>query len=212
MARLHRLVGRVGQERRRRPTDDLVSALVTANVEGKRLTSRELGAFFSLLLVAGVETTRNAIAHALVLLSTHPEQRDLLVSDFDRYSGGFVEELVRYCSPIIQFRRTLARDYELDGYAMRAGEDVVLFYPSANRDESVFADPDTFDITRGPNPHVGFGGGGPHFCLGTALARQEIAVLFRELYTRLPNLRAAAAPELVLSSFDNRVGRLPFTF
>jgi cytochrome P450 len=212
MARLHRLVGRVGQERRRRPTDDLVSALVTANVEGKRLTSRELGAFFSLLLVAGVETTRNAIAHALVLLSTHPSQRELLLSDFDRYSGGFVEELVRYCSPIIQFRRTLARDYELDGYAMRAGEDVVLFYPSANRDESVFADPDTFDITRGPNPHVGFGGGGPHFCLGTALARQEIAVLFRELYTRLPNLRAAAAPELVLSSFDNRVGRLPFTF
>jgi cytochrome P450 len=95
---------------------------------------------------------------------------------------------------------------------MRAGEDVVLFYPSANRDESVFADPDTFDITRAPNPHVGFGGGGPHFCLGTALARQEIAVLFRELYTRLPDLRAAAAPELVLSSFDNRVGRLPFTF
>jgi cytochrome P450 len=212
MARLHRLVGKVGHERRRRPTDDLVSALVTADVEGRHLTSRELGAFFSLLLVAGVETTRNAIAHALVLLSNHPSQRDLLLSDFDRYSGGFVEEVVRHCSPIIQFRRTLARDHELDRHVMRAGEDVVLFYPSANRDESVFADPDAFDITRTPNPHVGFGGGGPHFCLGTALARQEIAVLFRELYTRLPDLRAAAAPELVLSSFDNRVGRLPFTF
>lgn len=212
MARLHRLVGRVGHERRRHPTDDLVTALVTANVEGKRLTARELGAFFSLLLVAGVETTRNAIAHALVLLTEHPSQRELLLSDFDRYSGGFVEEVVRHCSPIIQFRRTLARDHELDGHLMRAGEDVVLFYPSANRDESVFTDPDAFDITRTPNPHVGFGGGGPHFCLGTALARQEIAVLFRELYTRLPGLRAAAAPELVLSSFDNRVGRLRFTF
>ncbi len=211
LARLHRIVARVGHERRRHPTDDLISALVTANVDGSRLNSRELGAFFSLLLVAGVETTRNTIAHGLVLLSEHPAQKELLLSDLDRYLGGFVEEVIRYSSPIIQFRRTVARDYELNGYPLRAGDDVVLFYTSANRDEAVFPEPDAFDLTRSPNPHVGFGGGGPHFCLGASLARQELSVLFRELLTRLPDIRATGAPELIPSSFDNRVGRLPFT-
>jgi cytochrome P450 len=213
LAGLHRLVARVGRERRRHPADDLISALVTADIAGRALTSRELGSFFSLLLVAGVETTRNAIAHGLKLLTDHPDQRDLLRSDFDRYAAGFVEEVVRYSSPIIQFRRTLARDHTLaSGYRLRAGEDVVLFYASANRDAAVFTAPDAFDITRSPNPHVGFGGGGPHFCLGTALARQEMAVLFRELYTRLPDLRTVGEPDLVPSNFDNRVGRLRFDF
>jgi cytochrome P450 len=212
LARLHRMVARVGHERRRRPADDLISALVNANVEGKHLTSRELGAFFSLLLVAGVETTRNTIAHGLALLTEHPAQKELLLSDFDRHVGGFVEEVVRYASPIIQFRRTVAHDYELNGHALRAGDDVVLFYNSANRDERVFTDPDVFDITRTPNPHVGFGGGGPHFCLGASLARQELAVLFRELYTRLPGIRSTAEPQLIPSNFDNRVGRLRFSF
>jgi cytochrome P450 len=210
LARMHRLVATVGRRRRRHPADDLISALVTADVDGRHLTGRELGSFFSLLLVAGVETTRNAIAHALTLLTDHPEQQALLRSDFDRYADGFVDEVVRYSSPIIQFRRTLAGDHELNGHRYRAGDQVVLCYPAANRDGAVFADPDTFDITRRPNPHVGFGGGGPHFCLGTALARQEVGVLFRELYTRLPNLHAAGPPELIPSTFDNRVGRLPF--
>ncbi len=212
LARLHLIVARVGRERRRRPADDLISALVTANVDGRHLTSRELGAFFSLLLVAGVETTRNTIAHGLVLLTEHPDQRALLLSDLDRYLGGFVEEVIRYASPIIQFRRTVARDYTLNGHPLRAGDDVVLFYASANRDEAVFPDPETFDLTRASNPHVGFGGGGPHFCLGAFLARQELVVLFRELLTRLPDIRATAPPELVASSFDHRIGRLPFTF
>jgi cytochrome P450 len=206
------VVARVGRERRRDPHDDLISALVTANVDGRRLAARELGPFFSLLLVAGVETTRNAIAHGLALLTAHPDQKALLLGDFDRYGAGFVEEVVRHASPIIQFRRTLARDYELNGYPLRAGDDVVLFYNSANRDETVFAEPDRFDLTRTPNPHVGFGGGGPHFCLGTSLARQEMTVLFRELYTRLPGLRSVGEPDLVASNFDNRVGRLRFTF
>jgi cytochrome P450 len=126
--------------------------------------------------------------------------------------AGFVDEVIRHSSPIIQFRRTLSRDYELAGQPMRAGDDVVLFYTSANRDETVFTDPDRFDITRRPNPHVGFGGGGPHFCLGTSLARQEMTVLFRELLTRLPEIRTAGEPELIASSFDNRVGRQSFTF
>jgi cytochrome P450 len=212
LARMQRVVGKVGRNRRREPTGDLISALVTADVDGKRLTARELGSFFSLLLVAGVETTRNAIAHGLRLLTANPHQRQLLCDHFERHAAGFVDEVVRHSSPIIQFRRTLAVDYELEGYPLKAGDDVVLFYTSANRDEAVFADPDTFDITRRPNPHVGFGGGGPHFCLGTALARQEMTVLFRELLTRLPAIRSTAEPEIVPSNFDNRVARLPFAF
>jgi cytochrome P450 len=212
LARLHVVMARVARERRREPADDLISALVAADVDGRRLDARELGSFFSLLLVAGVETTRNAIAHGLHLLTEYPDQRELLAGDFGRYADGFVDEVVRYASPIIQFRRTVARDHDLDGHPLRAGDDVVLFYLSANRDESVFADPDTFDITRRPNPHVGFGGGGPHFCLGTALARQEMTVLFRELLSRLPWIRAVREPELVPSSFDNRIRRLDFAF
>lgn len=212
LARLNLVVGQVGRQRRRRPGEDLISALVTTEVDGKRLNARELGSFFSLLLVAGVETTRNAIAHGLHLLTEHPAQRALLAGDFDAHAAGFVDEVIRHSSPIIQFRRTLARDHELAGHPMRAGDDVVLYYASANRDETVFADPDRFDITRRPNPHVGFGGGGPHFCLGTSLARQEMTVLFRELLTRLPEIRSVGHPELIASSFDNRVGRLSFTF
>jgi cytochrome P450 len=210
LATLHRVVGRVGRERRREPSDDLISALVTANVDGTRLTARQLGAFFSLLLVAGVETSRNAVAHGLSLLTAHPEQRELLVSDFDRWGTGFVDEVVRYSSPIIQFRRTVARDHVLGGHPLRAGEDVVLFYTSANRDEAVFTRPDSFDLTRAPNPHVGFGGGGPHYCLGAFLARQEMTLLFRELLTRFPEIHATGEPELVPSAFDNRVGRLAY--
>jgi cytochrome P450 len=212
LARLNLVVGRVAHERRRHPADDLISALANADVDGGRLGARELGSFFSLLLVAGVETTRNAMAHALRLLTGNPDQRALLYSDFDRYAGGFVDEVVRHASPIIQFRRTVSRDYELNGYPLRAGDEVVLFYTSANRDETVFTDPDAFDITRTPNPHVGFGGGGPHFCLGTSLARQEMTVLFRELGVRLPGIRSVGEPELVGSTFDNRVARLRFAY
>jgi cytochrome P450 len=211
LAQLHRVVARVGADRRRHPTDDLISALVTADVAGRPLSGRELGSFFSLLLVAGVETTRNTIAHALSLLTAHPDQRELLLADFDARAAGFVDEVVRCSSPIMQFRRTVARDHTLNGFPLRAGDEVVMYYVSANRDEAVFAEPDRFDITRTPNPHVGFGGGGPHFCLGASLARQELTVLFRELFTRLPRLRSVGAPQLVASNFDHRVARLGFT-
>lgn len=190
LARLHAVMGRVGRERRRAPADDLISALVTADVDGRRLGGRELGSFFSLLLVAGVETTRNAIAHGLHLLTAYPSQRELLTADFDRYAAGFVDEVIRYASPIIQFRRTLSRDHVLHGHPLRAGEDVVLFYASANRDEAVFADPDTFDITRSPNPHVAFSHG-MHFCLGATLARAEAHILLSRLLDRFPKLRLA---------------------
>ncbi|MFB7667691.1 cytochrome P450 [Kitasatospora sp. NPDC056138] len=215
LARMQAVIAALGRERRRRPTDDLISALVTADVDGKHLNSRELGAFFSLLLVAGVETTRNALAHGLHLLTDHPGQRELLLSDLDAHLGNAVEEVVRYSTPIIQFRRTLAAEHELGGPGgtpLAKGDKVVLFFGSANRDEAVFTDPDTFDVTRSPNPHLGFGGGGPHFCLGAYLARQEMKVLLRELYTRLPDLRSVGEPELIPSNFDNRVRSLRFTF
>ncbi|AUG80743.1 cytochrome P450 [Kitasatospora sp. MMS16-BH015] len=212
LARLYLTIAAIGRERRRRPTEDLISALVTADVEGHRLGARELGAFFSLLLVAGVETTRNALAHGLHLLTVHPEQRALLTADLGGRLPGAVEEIVRYATPIVQFRRTVAADCEFGGAQLRRGEKVVLFFGSANRDAAVFADPDRFDLTRSPNPHLGFGGGGPHFCLGAHLARQEMRAVLGELYTRLPELRSTGEPELVASSFDHRVRSLPFTF
>jgi cytochrome P450 len=209
---LHRLVARLGRDRLEKPADDLVSALVNANVDGERLSVKELGSFFDLLLVAGNETTRNALAHGLKLFTDHPDQRSVLLEDYEARIGGAIEEIVRYVSPIIQFRRTLTEDYELSGHALKAGEKVVLFYLAANRDEDVFTDPDTFDITRSPNPHVGFGGPGPHLCLGANLARMELKIMFRELFTRLPEIRTTGEPELLLSNFDNGVVRQPFTF
>ncbi len=208
---LHRLVSRLGHERRRTPGDDLISALVNADVDGERLSVRELGAFFDLLLVAGNETTRNTIAHGLKLFTDHPDQRALLMDNFDGRIGGAIEEIVRYVTPIIQFQRTLTCDHEMNGHMYREGEKVVLFYLSANRDAEVFSDPDRFDITRKPNPHVGFGGPGPHLCLGAHLARRELTAMFRELFTRAPGIRATGDPKLLLSNFDNGITSLPYT-
>ncbi|GAB3671780.1 methyl-branched lipid omega-hydroxylase Cyp124 [Actinocorallia lasiicapitis] len=209
---LHRLVAKMGEERRGNPQDDLVSALVNANVDGESLTTRELGSFFDLLLVAGNETTRNALAHGLKLFTDHPDQRALLLEDYEARIGPAIEEIVRYVSPIIQFRRTLKEPYTLNGHTFAAGDKVVMFYQAANRDPEVFADPDVFDISRSPNPHVGFGGPGPHLCLGANLARMELKIMFRELFTRLPHLRTTTPPTLLLSNFDNGVLHQPFTF
>ncbi|MGW6690171.1 cytochrome P450 [Streptomyces sp. NPDC054961] len=212
LARMQRMVAGIGRERRKNPTDDLISALVTANVDGQALGARQLGAFFSLLMVAGVETTRNAITHGLTLLTDHPDQRDLLLGDFEKHADGAVDEMIRHSTPIIQFRRTVAAEHTLGGRLFTPGEKVVLYYASANRDGDVFPLPDAFDITRSPNPHLGFGGGGPHFCLGAHLARVEMKALFRELLTRPVALRAVGLPDLAGSSFDNRVRSLRFAF
>ncbi|WP_344077994.1 cytochrome P450 [Streptomyces crystallinus] len=205
LGRMQLTVAALGRERRRHPTGDLISALVTADVDGQALSTRQLGSFFSLLMVAGVETTRNAIAHALALLTDHPDQRDLLTRDFERYADTAVDEIVRFSTPIIQFRRHVKRPHVMGGQAFVPGDRVMLLYASANRDEAVFDRPDTFDITRRPNPHLGYGGGGPHYCLGAHLARVEIKALLRELLSRPRALRAVGLPELGHSNFDNRV-------
>ncbi|MFC6883921.1 MULTISPECIES: cytochrome P450 [Actinomadura] len=206
------LVQDLAAERAERPADDLTSLLVHANVDGESLSDQELGSFFILLLVAGNETTRNAIAHGLKQLTLNPGQRDRWMSDFDRYAPSAVEEIVRYASPVTYMRRTVTGDYDLHGHRFRDGDKVLMFYCSANRDESVFADPDRFDITRDPNPHLGFGAAGPHFCLGAHLARMEITVVFRELFRRLPGLRSAAPPERLHSNFINGIKHLRCEF
>jgi methyl-branched lipid omega-hydroxylase len=209
---LAELVTGLAEQRQENPADDLVSALATANIDGEQLTPAELASFFILLVVAGNETTRTAISHALNLLSEHPDQRELLMADFEGRIGPAVEEIVRYVSPVIWMRRTLTRDTVMNGHAYREGDKTVLFYQAANRDETVFADPDRFDITRSPNPHVGFGSAGPHFCLGAHLARREITAMLRELLTRVPDIRAAGEPDYLLSSFINGIKHLPCEF
>jgi methyl-branched lipid omega-hydroxylase len=214
---LHRMAMRLGRDRRRaaaagRPLGDLTTALVTANVDGEKLTDQELGSFFILLLVAGSETTRNAISHGLKLLTDHADRRALLLEDFDTRIGGALEEILRLATPVINFRRTLTRDFELNGFPLKAGNKVLLYLNSANRDEAVFDRPDVFDITRTDNPHLAFGAPGPHFCLGPHLARREMTVMFRELLTRLPGIKAEGEPDRLLSNFINGIKHMQCTF
>ena len=206
------LMRTLAAEREAEPRDDLISALVSANAGGERLTPEELGSFFILLTVAGNETTRNALSHALVLLTGHPDQRELLLEDFEGRIESAVEEVIRYATPVIWMRRTVTAGTVLNGQPFTKGDKVLMFYQSANRDEAVFDEPDRFDIMRSPNPHVGFGGPGPHFCLGAHLARREIRVMLRELFTRAPGIRAAGEPAYLRSSFLNGIKRLPYEF
>jgi len=208
---LQQLVHELATERARRPTNDLTSSLVNANIDGERLTMQELGSFFILLVVAGNETTRNAISYGMRLLTTNPDQRARWLRDIDGQAGTAVEEIVRLASPVNYMRRKVTRDHEMNGHLYRQGEKVVLYYWAANRDPEVFADPNRFDITRQPNPHLGFGGPGPHFCLGAHLARREITVMFRELLTRVPQLEVGK-PDRLRSSFINGIKHMECTF
>jgi methyl-branched lipid omega-hydroxylase len=202
------LVTSLAAARAQAPADDLVSALVTANIDGEQLTGAELASFFILLVVAGNETTRTALSHALLLLTEFPQQRALLLADLEGRIEGAAEEIVRHASPVLFMRRTLTRDYTMNGQDYHEGDKAALFYYSANRDEALFPDPERFDITRSPNPHLGFGAAGPHFCLGAHLARRELTVMLRELLTRVPEI-TAGRPDRLLSSFVNGIKRLP---
>jgi cytochrome P450 len=206
---LSEMVKEMGAERRINPTDDLTSALVNADVEGESLDQDELGSFFVLLVVAGNETTRNAISHGMHQLTVNPDQKAAWVADFEGLAPTAVEEIVRWASPVIHFRRTVTRDgATLGDHEFKEGEKVVLFHNSANRDDAVFEDPYRFDLARNPNPHTGFGGPGPHFCLGAHLARREITVMFKEILSRAPDIAAVGEPDRLLSNFIHGIKHL----
>jgi cytochrome P450 len=200
---------RLAAERRREPTDDLVSTLVHTEIDGERLTEREFDTMFLLLVVAGNETTRQAIAHGMLALVEHPEEWRRLREDPDLVWASGADEILRWSSPVLHFRRTATRDVELRGQTIRAGEKVVIWYGSANFDEEVFADPLRFDVGRKPNPHVTFGGGGPHYCLGAHLAKLEVQVMFDLLLPRLESLELAGPPERMRTNFTNALKRMP---
>jgi len=195
-----------------KPTDDLTSILVHAEVDGDRLTPQEIGSFFILLVTAGNETTRNAITHGMKALCDYPEQRATWQRDFEAVAPTAVEEIVRWASPVIFMRRTVTSDAELRGQKLHAGDKLILFYSSANRDEDVFDEPFRFDVRRDPNEHVGFGGPGPHFCMGANLARREITVFFRELFRRIPDLQVTGEPDRLVSNFIHGIKHLPCSF
>lgn len=194
--------------RRENPGDDLMTSIVNAEVDGQRLTDEEIGAFLILLASAGNDTTKQTTTHVMMALADNPEQRDWLMEDFENRIGPAVEEFVRWSSPVLQFARFVTDDTEINGQPVAAGDKVGLFYCSANRDETVFDSPGAFDLTRSSNPHLGFGGGGPHFCLGNQLAKAELRNLFRELLTRLKTVEFGE-PDLLYSSFVHGVKRLP---
>ncbi|WP_346619875.1 cytochrome P450 [Blastococcus montanus] len=202
------LMERLAAERVQEPTDDLTTALVTTDVDGERLSHQEIASFFILLLVAGNETTRNAISQGLLALQEHPEQRARWVAD-PGLTRTAVEEIVRWTSPVTWMRRTATQDGEVNGHRFRAGDKFLLFYGAANRDPEVFAEPHRFDVARDPNPHVGFGSKGPHFCLGAHLARRELAVTFAKVFEQLPDLVVTGPPDRLRSSFVNGLKRLP---
>ena len=209
-AELADVVREIGEDRLRQPRNDITTALVTAEVDGEQLTPAELASFFILLVVAGNETTRNAIGHGLHLLTRFPDQRARWQADFESVAPTAVEEIVRWASPVIHFRRTVTTEgARLGDQVFAEGDKVVMWYWSANRDESVFADAEAFDVTRKPNDHVGFGGPGPHFCLGAHLARREITVAFRELFRTVPDIHTTGEPDRLQSAFINGVKHLP---
>ena len=199
----------LGEDRLKNPRNDIASVMMNAEVDGQRLSAQEFGSFFILLVVAGNETTRTAIGHGMRELTLNRDQRELWFNDFETHTKTAVEEIVRYATPVIHFRRTATEDTEINGQKIAAGEKVVMFYQSGNRDERVFTNPDTFDIRRPVAPaQVGFGAGGPHFCLGANLARREVAVMFDEIRRRVPTLEITSEPAYLQSSFINGIKRM----
>jgi cytochrome P450 len=191
---LANLMNELAEDRRKNPADDLTTALVHNDVGEDMLAPHELAPFFILLAVAGNDTTRTAISHGMHLLAQNPGERAKWQADIEGATPKAVEEIVRAASPVTFMRRTATRPLTVSGHDLDEGEKVVMLYGAANRDPRVFDDPERFDIRRDPNPHVGFGGPGPHFCLGAHLARRELSVVFRQLLTRLPDIEVVGDP------------------
>jgi cholest-4-en-3-one 26-monooxygenase len=193
------------------PHEDLMSVLTTVAMEGEQLTELELELFFLLLTVAGNETTRNLISGAMHTFFLNPDQWQRLVDDRSLLTSA-IEEMLRYVTPVMNFRRTAMCDTEIRGVQIKEGDKVVFYHTSANRDEDVFEDPNRFDVGRDPNPHIAFGGGGPHFCLGANLARMEIRVMFEHLLDRMPDIHQNGDVQRLQSQFINGVKHLPVAF
>ena len=184
-----------------------MTKLISSEVNGKKLTDHEFNCFFLLLVLAGNETTRTATTHGVHLLARYPEQRKRLLADRSLLRSA-VEEILRFESPLVHFRRTATQDTEIRGVKIRSGDKVTIWYPSANRDEEIFPDADTFDVGRSPNPHVAFGIG-EHFCLGSNLARLELNVMFDELLRRFPDIQLVGEPKRMRSNFINAIKYMP---
>jgi cytochrome P450 len=198
------------QKRRLEPREDLVTLLTQADVDGDRLTDEDILWFCFLLILAGNETTRNAISGGLIALSEHPDQKAKLLADMSLLPSA-VEEILRWVSPVTHMSRVATEDTVIRGQHIRAGDRVVMWYPSVNRDEDVFPDGDVFDITRSPNEHLAFGIG-EHFCLGAGFARLELRVMFEELLTRFPDIHVSGPVERLRSTFIGGIKHVPVSF
>jgi cytochrome P450 len=195
-------------ERRAHPRDDIITKLVEAEIDGEPLTQREFDVYFILLATAGNETTRHTISSSLLAFMEHPEQLQR-VKDEPELMPKAADEMLRWASPVHHFRRTATRDVELRGKQIKAGDKVVTWFTSGNRDEEVFDQPDRFDVGRDPNPHLTFGPGGVHFCLGAHLAKLEVRIVYEELAPRLHRFELNGPVERLRSNFFNGIKRLP---
>ncbi len=205
IATVHGIAHELIEARRSKPENDLMTAMVQAEVDGERLTDDDIASIFALLIIAGNDTTRQSTSHGLKALTDFPEQRAWLMEDIDGRLPMAIEEIIRWATPIMTFRRTAAHDTELGGQHITEGDKVIMFYSSANMDTEVFDHPERLDLSRSPNKHVAFGGGGIHHCLGAQLARRQLSATFRELLTRLPDIRVVGEPELGNGNFFHTV-------
>ena len=201
----------LAETRRAEPREDIISKLLSADVDGDQLTEMDFNLFFLLLAVAGNETTRNAISHGMNAFLENPDQYERL-RDNPELIDSAVEEIIRWASPVMYFRRNVTEDLEYKGHQLKAGDKVSIWYTSANRDEDVFDDPFKFDVGRDPNPHIAFGGGGPHHCLGSNLARMEVRLFYAELIKQVESIESVGAPALLRSNFIGGIKHLPIRF
>jgi cytochrome P450 len=205
-------LGLIDEVRKSGHDDNFLGRLLTAEVDGESMSDQDIAIFFALLLTAGIETTASTLATGFYGLSLHPDRRVELQNNFDQLAPAAVEELIRWVSPVKHFRRTATRDVEVGGQLIREGDKVVMWYNSANRDETVFSNPDSLVFNREQNPHVGFGGGGPHFCLGAVLARKEATLFLRRLFQIVPDIQVSGDAVFAQSNFVNAVTSLPVNF
>jgi cholest-4-en-3-one 26-monooxygenase len=201
----------LADQRRSEPRDDIITKLLSADIDGDALSAMDFNLFFLLLAVAGNETTRNSISHGVNAFLEFPDQYERLVAEPELMDRA-VEEILRWASPVMYFRRNVTEDLDFKGHELRAGDKVSIWYVSANRDEDVFDEPFRFDIARQPNEHVAFGGGGPHHCLGSNLARMEMRLLFEEMTRRVTRLEAVGQPARLRSNFIGGIKHLPVRF